>query len=217
MSTNGILYFGAQPRSNQTVSRDLAARGINLLREVPTDAKPTMIRTVTSLAYDSYITHFPIAAAAALDQSSVKYFGPGMGYLGRGLPKSYPPFMATPPVVWNYTDHMTPEAISIIRDRYNAEEIVSQGRPALSAMLRWDQVVSLKKLHPATTNLVTPTSNINLNLDAYKGYRLIYSLADLVLRISHYPLLSEGQDETADFYRKSLEVDTQYAKKVDYK
>jgi hypothetical protein len=203
---NGIIYFGAQPSNTQTVSQELSSRGINLLRSTPSQGCPQVIREVSSASYTLYENFFPKALEAALQNKYMHFDTKGPSYCQMDLPKNNSAFQRTPPIVWNYPGKdKTPEAISQIRDRYDAVETVSQGRPALMAILRPDQVATLLESNPSKT---TPASLTAINISAYQGYLILHRLAHLYLCVNQYSLMSEGVDSESEFYQKAYQIDT---------
>jgi glutamate 5-kinase len=142
-----------------------------------------------------------------------KFEHKGPSYCSVDLPKNNSRFQRTPPIVWSYPgQNKTPDSISQIRDRYNAVETVSQGKPALSAVLRPDQIATLiKDTSPSKT---TPATLTSLNISAYQGYLILHRLAHLYLTINQYSLLAEGIDRTSDFYQKAFQIDLREIQKT---
>jgi hypothetical protein len=89
---NGTIYFGAPARDASTVSAELSAKRIFLLRSTPTQAIPLVIPEFQSPSYNLYKAHFPLAVHAALEN---KYtFLRSENYFPGNLPKEVSRFNA---------------------------------------------------------------------------------------------------------------------------
>jgi hypothetical protein len=200
---SAIIYYGAPVTGNQTVSEELRARGINLLRSTPYQAFPLFTLAKTTTQYQLYIQNLPSAFEAAisntfvLTQNPLRYYEPTTLFA--------PPFMRTPSVIWDYGKVIEGGNLSAIKERFGALDSQAKGKPALQAFLSPTQVKSLiDDTNPMTK---TPCTTTAINIEAYRIYIRLYKLADLYCRVTQYALFpTETGDNQSTYFSRAFEV-----------
>jgi hypothetical protein len=202
---SAVIYYGAPTKAGQTVSEEVKARKINLLRSNPTEAFPLVTRDISTIQYLNYCNNFPAAVKAAIDNIFLTV-GWVTYYYPINFHKTTPPFMRIPNIVWNYDRSVATEGLSGIKERFNACETVAQGKPAFMATLSPTQVGNLvKDTEPYTK---TPASTTTINISTYQTYLRLHRLADLFFKIHQYPLSDDASVGQHRFFNESIQIKT---------
>jgi hypothetical protein len=202
---SAIIYYGAPTKAGQTVSEEVKARKINLLRSTPTEAFPLVTRDINTIQYLNYCNNFPAAVQAAITNVFLNV-GWTTHYYSINFHKTTPPFMRIPNIVWSYDRGIATEGLSGIKERFNACETVAQGKPAFMATLSPAQVGALVK--DTEPLLTTPASTTTINISSYQVYLRLHRLADLFFRIHQYPLSDDSTVGQNKYFSDSLQIKT---------
>lgn len=200
---SGIFYFGAPPKGSQVVSSELLSRGINLLRSEPCQVAPHVAPHYANPNYQLYVANLNAAAQAAV-KNEYTHIGGSSRYNVGLIPKEVAPFYGDPQIIWSFPSGRTPEQVSSVRDRFNAVETVSQGKPALTATLSVAQVKSLCEDHsPVET---TPSSLTAMNIQGFRTYRFLHRVAHFFSFLQQYPLISSTTNTTTTYFQSAFQL-----------
>lgn len=212
MTSNAVVYYGAPTSQRQTVSDEVSSRGLNLTRSTPSASRPIVTKKFVTTSYLNYVGRLGAAFKAAELNQWIK---PGSKqFFYKSARTTTTPFMRTPVVVWNYDRTKTPDDLSRIRERFDAVESVSRGKPSFAAKLSPDRMKTL--VQETSPNDKTPASTTTINIDAYRVYVFLHRLADLCLRVHQYPLVAWsaiGDGSLEKHYKESFQVKEEDLKK----
>jgi len=176
------FYLGAPPTGKQTVSSNLSFDGINYLRSSIADAAPIPYPGELTPEYAIYRSYLPLAMKAAIGYKKTHTSMPI--YVGLES-TSLPPCFENPRIVWSVPS-LAEDREKDMRNKYNCVDTSAFGRAAYSAVLRLDQVKTLRADY--SPDILTPSSNTQINIDAYVTYIGMSRLIHNFMSVHQYPL-----------------------------
>jgi len=176
------FYIGAPPTGKQPVATNLAFDGINYLRSSIADAAPIPYPGELTPEYALYRSYLSLAMKAAL---SNKRTHTSMSIYCGLESTSLPPCFENPRIVWTVPS-LAEDREKDMRSKYNCSDTSAFGKAAFSAVLRLDQVKTLRSDY--APEVFTPASNIQINIDAYVTYVGMSRLIHNFMAVHQYPL-----------------------------
>jgi len=113
---------------------------------------------------------------------------------------SLPTHFRNATIVWSFASKLTSDMIERVKNKFNAEEIVSKGKPAFLATLTPEQVRDLALFSPSPVQ-TTPSNETCMNLQSYKAYLFASRAYDAIMRTNQYAYQRDGDHEPDDEHR----------------
>lgn len=184
----GTVLFGLKPENISTISPDLKARGIELIKTAPFDFRTINYVDAKQPLYSVYQGYFSAYVSATLTQKSVKLnastFAPVQNLdRNKVLPFSYPPLGTVFKGTIRTEDHELLDQYQRTTTKVRSKEITIIQNPDLDLL----KAISSK----CDSTCFTPYGSANL--DSLRGYDKSLKLLSTALWTHAYPAFSSSE------------------------
>lgn len=205
------FYLGHPNNGNRTVAPALTARGIDLLRAVPSEINVDIFIEIKQVAFPSYVSNLPAFMMATATRAVVKIPGvTGFPVASLSPEQCFP--LRLPPLVVDFTKRPNEAQLAILAG-IGYEEITIQNNKQQMIFQHYN-LEQARQISSMSANPVTRCTIDTINLDALRGLTLIRRIMSSFFRTHIYPAFSEDEAIIPfDDFKEVYDIDNKQKRK----